>query len=91
LPPTNLALVVAAVQGGLASRVTGGENRGEQLAHDFVTRDMVAVPVGAGGTAHDYAFKARPDWDAARMSVTAFLQDTATGEVVQALAAPPCP
>jgi hypothetical protein len=90
-PPTHLALVVAAVQGGLASRVTAGENRGEHLAHDFVTRDMTIASVGAGRTAHDFAFKARPDWDPARVSVTAFLQDTATGEVVQALAAPPCP
>jgi hypothetical protein len=91
LPPTNLTLVVAVVQGGLASRVTAGENRGERLAHDFVTRDMAIVPVGAGRGTHDFAFKPRPDWDPARMSVTAFLQDTATGEVVQALAAPPCP
>jgi hypothetical protein len=89
--PANLALVVALVQGGLSSRVTAGENRGERLAHEFVTRDMVTAAPGAGRSMHDYAFKPRSDWDTARMSVTAFLQDTATGEVVQALAAPPCP
>jgi hypothetical protein len=90
-PPTNLALVVAIVQGGLSSRVGAGENRGEHLAHDFVTRDMVIAAAGTGRSAHDFAFKPTPDWDPPRMSVTAFLQDTATGEVMQALAAPPCP
>jgi len=91
VPPANLALVIAAVQGGLASRVSAGENRGERLAHDFVTRDMAISTVGAGRTKHDFAFKPRPDWDSAHVSITAFLQDTATGDVVQALAAPPCP
>ncbi len=91
LPPTHLALVVAVVQGGLSSRVTAGENRGEHLAHEFVTRDMATSTVGAGRSTHDFAFKPLADRDAAHMSVTAFLQDTATGEVVQALAAPPCP
>ena len=91
MPPTHLALVIAAVQGGVSSRVTAGENRGERLAHDFVTRDMAISSVGAGRSTREYAFKPGPDWNAASMSVTAFLQDTATGEVVQALAAPPCP
>ncbi len=91
MPPTHLALVVAAVQGGLSSRVNAGENRGERLAHDFVTRDMVTAAAGAGRSTHDFAFKPLADWDAAHVSITAFLQDTATGEVVQALAAPTCP
>jgi|SRR5215831_6991804 len=90
-PPTNLALVIAIVQGGLSSRVSAGENRGERLAHDFVTRDLVVAAAGAGHSAHEFAFSPAPDWDPSHMSVTAFLQDTVTGEVVQALAAPPCP
>lgn len=90
-PPTHVALVVAVVQGGLASRVTAGENRGEHLAHDFVTRDLAIFAAGAGRSTQDFAFRRQADWDPAHMSVTAFLQDTVTGDVVQALAAPPCP
>jgi len=91
MPPTHLALVIAATQDGLASRVSGGENRGEHLAHDFVTRDIAISPVSEGRTTREFAFAPQPGGDPARTSITAFLQDTATGEVIQALAAPPCP
>jgi len=88
--PAHLALVVAVVQEGLSSRVTAGENRGERLAHDFVARDMTILSLGEGRTTHEYHFAALPGWDPGRMSITAFVQDTSKGEVVQALAAPAC-
>lgn len=91
MSPANLALVVALTQDGLASRVTAGENRGEHLAHDFVTRDLASSPLGAGRTTRDFSFAVPTEDDAAHASITAFVQDTKTGEVIQALAAPPCP
>jgi hypothetical protein len=75
-------LVVAALQDGLSSRVTAGENRGERLAHDFVVRDF-AERRGLGEAA--FGFKPAPGWNLARMSVAAFVQDTRTGEVIQAV------
>lgn len=83
----DLVVVVAATQNGLASRVTAGENRGERLGHDFVVRDF-AVHRGVGRASS--AFKPVPGWNTAAMSVAAFVQNTRTGEVLQALAAPAC-
>jgi hypothetical protein len=88
--PTHVALVVALEQDGLSSRVSAGENRGEHLAHDFVARDVAISAVAEGRTTRDFAFKAQAEANPARTSITAFLQDTTTGEVIQALAAPPC-
>ncbi|HSN21558.1 MAG TPA: DUF1223 domain-containing protein [Usitatibacter sp.] len=83
----HLELVVALTQDGLASRVTAGENRGERLAHDFVVRDLATSQ--PGGVAHA-SFERPAQADVSRLRVTAFVQDRATGEVLQALAAPLC-
>lgn len=87
----HLALVVAAVQDGLGSRVTAGENRGEQLRHDFVVREfaeMRAFP-GSGPATAKATFSLRDEGTTA-LAAAAFVQDLRTGEVLQALAAPPC-
>jgi hypothetical protein len=84
----HLALAVVPLQDGLSTRVTAGENKGEQLANDYVVRDMASVKVAKPEASLEFEFKARPGWNAQRMSVAAFLQDTETGEVLQALAAP---
>jgi hypothetical protein len=83
--PEHLALAVVATQNGLSSRVTAGENRGENLAHDFVVRDIASVPVTNSASRLAFEFKARPGWNTQKMSVTAFLQDIKNGEVLQAL------
>ena len=89
--PGELALVVAVTQNGLASRVTAGENSGEHLRHDFVVRDLlVAKGDIASPPKASFAFAPRADWNVADMAVVAFVQDTATGEVLQALSAPVC-
>ena len=85
----DLIVLVAATQNGLASRVTAGENRGERLAHDFVVRDFV-VHRGLGSAAA--TFRPAPGWNLAHMSVAAFVQNSRTGEILQALTAPAlCP
>lgn len=84
----DLALVIAAAQDGLASRVTAGENRGEHLRHDFVVREVVeARPLAASVQA---VFAIRPDWKPGSLSVVAFVQHVRSGEVLQAMAAPAC-
>ena len=88
----RLALVVAAVQDGLGSRVTAGENRGEQLRHDFVVREFAEVrafPASGPATAKA-TFSPRGGAPAGALSAVVFVQDLGTGEVLQALAAPPC-
>ena len=91
VPAGPRVLTVVAMQSGLSSRVTAGENRGEFLKHDFVARDVAEAPVPGRKAQLRFAFPPRPGWDARHMSVAAFLQDTNTGEVLQAIAAAPCP
>ena len=82
----DLALVVVVTQNGLSTKVTAGENRGERLEHNFVVRDLAVIPSLNGS----FAFKPKGDWDLDRMSVVAFVQDTKSSAVLQALSAPPC-
>ena len=89
----DLAIVAALTQRDLKSRVTAGENRGEFLRHDFVTRDLsTSRPFESSTDAASIvaSFKPRADWNLASMSLVAFVQDVKTGEVLQALSAPIC-
>ncbi|HEX3099328.1 MAG TPA: DUF1223 domain-containing protein [Usitatibacter sp.] len=86
----DLTLVVVAVQNGLASRVTAGENRGEQLAHDFVARDMASTALAHSSSHVAFDFKPGARWAAPNMSVAAFVQDAKTGEVLQAVTTGAC-
>ena len=90
VPKANLALVIAATQNGLSSRVTAGENKGERLQHDLVVRDFAQSGDFAAAGKASAAFTARGDWKPEAMSVVAFVQDLKTGEILQALAAPLC-
>jgi hypothetical protein len=89
-PAKNLTLVVLAVQSGLASRVTAGENRGEQLTHDFVARDMASIALSDASGRLAFEFKPGAKWAARNMSVAAFVQDAKTGEVLQAVTTGAC-
>ncbi len=87
----TLALVVVAQQDGLASDVRAGENRGERLAHEAVVRDMASVAVPPAGGVLAWRLRSASGWDLARVSVAAFVQDTRTGEVLQAVSTRGCP
>jgi hypothetical protein len=87
---SNLALFVAVTQDGISSKVTAGENKGEKLEHNFVARDLAVIRPSADKLQGAFAFKSRPNWNADRMRLVAFVQDTKTGEVLQALSAPTC-
>ncbi len=82
----NVALFVALTQDGLTSKVTAGENRGENLRHDAVVRDLALIDSGSGA----FHLTRKPDWDPALMSIVAFAQDTTTGRILQAMSAPVC-
>jgi hypothetical protein len=92
--PDDYALYVAVTQNGLSNKPTAGENRGEQLRHNFVARDFAAVrkAVAAAPASFraEFDFKPKPDWDFAKLGVVAFVQNVKTGQVLQALALP-CP
>jgi len=89
--PDDLALVVVPTQDGLSSRVTAGENNGEHLRHAFVARDL-AIAKAAGSSSMQAAPTFRPGagWNLEKMSVSAFVQNLRTGEVLQAVSGPVC-
>ena len=69
----------------LSEHVRGGENRGKTLSHDEVVRAF-AGPFTLPQASID--LKVPPQADRAHTSVVAFVQDEASGDVVQALRLP---
>ncbi|MBL8522688.1 MAG: DUF1223 domain-containing protein [Betaproteobacteria bacterium] len=88
IPPTA-KLFLAVTESNLSSRVTAGENKGATLRHDHVVREFIgplvvpALPLRRG-------VALKPDWNRDQLTLVAFVEDTATGEVLQALHLPLC-
>jgi hypothetical protein len=84
-------VAVALVQSRLSSDVTAGENAGKRLTHDHVVRQWRVGPAAldaAGETRQQFVFAIPAD--AGPISIVAFAEDSASGEVLQALALPLC-
>ena len=80
---------VALVESGLVSDVKAGENAGSRLVHDHVVRVLHAGPaVDAAGASMTEATLAWPAEAGTDATVVAFVQNTDTGDVLQALALP---
>jgi hypothetical protein len=86
---TGAAVFLALTENKLANQVSAGENKGKRLEHDFVVREL-AGPFAAETSAINHKFRVAPVWKTRDLAVAAFVQNTATGEVLQALALPYC-
>jgi hypothetical protein len=79
-------------ENNLANDVTRGENRGKKLRHDFVVRELAGpfrtIP-GKLVEVH-HTFRPGSTWKAQDLHVGVFVQDSGTGEVLQALARAAC-
>jgi len=85
----DAALFVALTENSLASDVKAGENAGVRLTHDHVVRALRAGPaVGTGGAAEMSAALDLPAERGSATTIVAFVQNTRTGEVLQAQALP---
>lgn len=81
----DAALFVALTEDSLVSDVKSGENAGARLTHDHVVRMLRAGPaVGPGGAAEWNAMLPFPAERGSATTVIAFVQNTRTGEVLQA-------
>ena len=92
-PRRKPALYLASYENRLVSDVLAGENRGKTLAHDYVVMEWVG-PVEFKGGRHLVERRDLPLLPKAvsgNSGVAAFVQDQATGEVLQALMLPACP
>jgi hypothetical protein len=88
----NVVAYLAAYENKLATDVKAGENRGHRLEHDFVVREWIG-PIGFGGDAmlqEKRALPLLPGANPRHLGVAAFVQNRATGEVLQALMLPAC-
>ncbi|MFD0928975.1 DUF1223 domain-containing protein [Methylophilus glucosoxydans] len=82
-----LVYYLALQENNLQSTVNAGENRGEMLRHDYVVRQWLGpFKVGADGkTNESHEIHFQQAWKQRDLSVVAFVQNSATGEVLQAL------
>lgn len=93
LAPNPAAEVWLAVyENNLESRVSAGENRGETLRHDFVVRKTYGpLPVAADGRLLvNQSISLGDTWKREDVGVAVVVQDTKTGDVLQALARLAC-
>jgi hypothetical protein len=89
----DAALYLATYESRLQSEVRAGENRGRTLAHDFVAFEWQGpLALGAAGKLRDRrALALLPRATPAHSGVVAFVQNRASGEVLQALMLAACP
>ncbi len=86
-----VALYLAVTESGLETKVPRGENAGATLAHDYVVRLWIGPLPLANGALHvrrDIALPA--SWNRTRLDVVGFVENDATGDVLQAVSAGNC-
>lgn len=82
-------LYLALYENGLVSQVKAGENGGATLHHDRVVRGFWGPwPLPATGAAQDLWITLPDGAQVARSGLTAFVQDSKSGETLQALSLP---
>ena len=90
-PQPSAQTWVAVFERGLSSRVTGGENAGKTLHHDFVVRELAGpFAIGSDGRGRiDRSIKLGSDWNVQRTGVAIFVQRRDDGRVLQAASSYP--
>ncbi len=85
--------VLVLFEDGRVSRVRAGENRGATLAHDRVVRTWsppLPLKAEAGTRTLRQPIALGEGWDAAKLGLAAFVEDSRTGEVLQAVSLQGC-
>ncbi len=80
----NLVLYLALYENDLWSSVNAGENTGVKLHHDYVVSEWRG-PLRVGDAPLQQSLPFKAEWQAGKTGVVAFLQNSVSGEVVQAL------
>lgn len=84
--------VIVLYEDQLVSHVRHGENRGVSLRHEHVVRYWSPQKLTNAEDSQlvSKTIKLHPDWNAAKLGVAAFVEDSQSGEVLQVLALPKC-
>ena len=85
-------LFLAVAENKLLSRVTAGENKGVNLNHDHVVRELIGPIALRADGALDIrrTIPVAADWKRADLEVAVFVQNQRNGEVLQALSGALC-
>lgn len=89
----SAATYIVLYENALASQIKAGENRGKQLLHDFVVRELRG-PFATGPAERSSVTQRMPllhGWKVQNLHVAAFVQDATTGRTLQTLSLPYCP
>jgi hypothetical protein len=84
----SMVLYVALYENNLSTVVKAGENSGASLHHDYVVREWLGPYSIDDKTTSPWQQKLalKPDWKVKDMGAVAFVQNRASGEVLQAVA-----
>ena len=86
---TDSVLFMVLYENDLVSNVNAGENDGRSLHHDYVVREMLAIPfLDVKQFSKQVNFEIKPGWNRNNLGVAAFVQKRGNGEVLQALSSP---
>lgn len=88
----DLQGVIVLYEDQLVSHVRHGENQGVSLRHDRVVRYWSPQKLTNAEESQlvSKTIKLHPDWNTAKLGVSAFVEDSQSGEVLQVLALPHC-
>jgi len=87
----NAVMWIAYADSGHVTAVAAGENRGARLRHDHVVRSLHGpFPVDAVGAVTAAVSLVPPSEAGSAPMIVAFVQDTQTGDLLQALASSDC-
>jgi hypothetical protein len=85
----DAALYIALSENNLVSRVTAGENKGVSLKHDHVVREL-SGPFQLSTPEIKRTINVPKEWKREDMNLVAFVQNTRSGEILQAISIPAC-
>jgi hypothetical protein len=86
-PRRELSIAFVYADSRLVSEVKAGENRGVKLTHDHVVRALETRPLSAMTASFNVRLP-RPTEAGAHPTLVAFVQDVASGDILQTLAVP---
>jgi hypothetical protein len=84
----DVGFYIAVLENNLSSKVDDGENKGKQLRHDYVVRQLEG-PYFRNKTEMQLQTESTivlsPEWKRKDLSVVAFAENSQTGEILQAV------
>lgn len=82
---SGATLFLAVYENALVSKVEAGENDGRVLTHDYVVREMYAMPLTKASFTQQVKVELGKDWNRANIGFGVFIQNRRSGDILQAV------